>query len=160
MDDSPRAGVNGDSNVGDGLAAVLQQIAAAGLPSRDRKALLRQATLAALAPPAPSGTCAVLEQFEQLLVVARGVQETGALERIVRVMLGAPTSTSAAQARMMVPVVAISGFLSNTACVAMMIPIIDEVLSLSLSLFYLSIYLSLSLSASPFGACKYVGCET
>ncbi|GMH91499.1 hypothetical protein TrVE_jg11555 [Triparma verrucosa] len=61
-----------------------------------------------------------------LLVVAKGVEETGALERLVKFCLGKPKNRVAAQLVMMVPVLLISAFLSNTACVAMMIPIIQS----------------------------------
>ncbi|GMH67786.1 hypothetical protein TL16_g04768 [Triparma laevis f. inornata] len=61
-----------------------------------------------------------------LLVVAKGVEETGALERLVKFFLGKPKSRTAAQLVMMIPVLLISAFLSNTACVAMMIPIIQS----------------------------------
>ncbi len=61
-----------------------------------------------------------------LLVVAKGVEETGALERLVKAFLGKPATRSGAQLAMMVPVLLISAFLSNTACVAMMIPIIQS----------------------------------
>ena len=60
-----------------------------------------------------------------LLVVAKGVEETGALERLVKFCLGKPTGKIKAQLVMMLPVLLISAFLSNTACVAMMIPIIQ-----------------------------------
>ena len=61
-----------------------------------------------------------------LLVVAKGVEETGALERLVKFCLGKPKGRIQAQLVMMLPVLLISAFLSNTACVAMMIPIIQS----------------------------------
>eukprot|EP01025_Chloroclados_australasicus_P010269 TRINITY_DN140_c1_g1_i2.p1 TRINITY_DN140_c1_g1~~TRINITY_DN140_c1_g1_i2.p1 ORF type:complete len:897 (-),score=140.21 TRINITY_DN140_c1_g1_i2:813-3503(-) len=59
-----------------------------------------------------------------LFVVAAGISETGGLDHFFGKVLGTPTSTSAAQIRMMVPIALISAFLNNTPVVAIMIPII------------------------------------
>ena len=48
------------------------------------------------------------------------------MEWLVKALLGKPKSRVAAQIVMMIPVLLISAFLSNTACVAMMIPIIQS----------------------------------
>lgn len=59
-----------------------------------------------------------------LFVVAAGVESTGAMDWVVRRVLGRPKHVAAAQLRMMVPVAAMSGFLNNTPVVAMMLPIV------------------------------------
>ena len=61
-----------------------------------------------------------------LFVVAAGVEATGAMDWVVRRVLGRPRSTASAQIRMMAPVAAMSGFLNNTPVVAMMLPIVQD----------------------------------
>ncbi|CAK0820761.1 unnamed protein product [Prorocentrum cordatum] len=59
-----------------------------------------------------------------LLPVAKAMEETGLLDRAVSVMLGQPDSFPVALVRMMVPVALLSACLSNTAIVAMLVPVI------------------------------------
>ncbi|MFN8641315.1 MAG: SLC13 family permease [Candidatus Binatia bacterium] len=61
-----------------------------------------------------------------LFVVAAGIESTGAMDWVVRRVLGRPRSTPAAQARMMFPVALMSAFLNNTPVVAMMLPIVQD----------------------------------
>ncbi|MDA0576866.1 MAG: SLC13 family permease [Verrucomicrobia bacterium] len=61
-----------------------------------------------------------------LYIVVAGLQETGGLTWISRNILGHPKSRTAAQVRMMAPVIALSAFLNNTPVVAMFIPIVTE----------------------------------
>ena len=61
-----------------------------------------------------------------LFVVAAGIRETGGLDAILRVVLGAPKRVGSAQLRMMVPVSALSAFLNNTPLVAIMLPIVTD----------------------------------
>lgn len=61
-----------------------------------------------------------------LFVVAAGIEATGAMDWVVRRVLGRPKSTPAAQSRMMLPVAAMSAFLNNTPVVAMMLPIVQD----------------------------------
>jgi len=61
-----------------------------------------------------------------LFVVAAGIEATGAMDWVVRRVLGRPKSTIAAQSRMMFPVAAMSAFLNNTPVVAMMLPIVQD----------------------------------
>lgn len=61
-----------------------------------------------------------------LFVVAAGVESTGAMDWVVRRVLGRPTTTLSAQLRMMLPAAAISAFLNNTPVVAMMLPIVQD----------------------------------
>jgi len=61
-----------------------------------------------------------------LFVVAAGIESTGAMDWVVRRVLGRPKSTLGAQMRMMLPVAAMSAFLNNTPVVAMMLPIVQD----------------------------------
>lgn len=61
-----------------------------------------------------------------LFVVAAGIENTGAMDWVVRRVLGRPRSVGAAQIRMMVPVATMSSFLNNTPVVAMMLPIVQD----------------------------------
>ncbi|MEE4382098.1 MAG: SLC13 family permease [Pseudomonadales bacterium] len=57
-----------------------------------------------------------------LFVVAAGMRDSGAVDLIVQRVLGEPRHYRLALARLMLPVLAISGFLNNTPVVATMIP--------------------------------------
>jgi di/tricarboxylate transporter len=59
-----------------------------------------------------------------MYVVAAGIRETGGIELLVRYLLGRPQGIVGAQARMMLPVTLISGFMNNTPLVATFIPAI------------------------------------
>jgi len=59
-----------------------------------------------------------------LLPIAAAIEETGLMDRAVSVMLGQPNNMTVALVRMMWPVAFLSAFLSNTAIVAMLLPII------------------------------------
>jgi len=59
-----------------------------------------------------------------LFVVAAAVQQTGALRKVERLMLGAGTSKAAAVGRLAVPTAALSAFLNNTPIVAMFMPMV------------------------------------
>jgi len=61
-----------------------------------------------------------------LYIVAAGLTETGGISLVTERLLGHPKTIRGAQARMMLPVVPISAFLSNTAVVAMFIPVVQE----------------------------------
>lgn len=61
-----------------------------------------------------------------LFVVAAGMRETGAIERIAKVILGRPASRMAAQLRLMSPVCVLSGFMNTTPIVAMYLPIVSD----------------------------------
>lgn len=61
-----------------------------------------------------------------LFVVAAGMRETGAIERLAKVLLGRPLSLVAAQFRLMSPVCVLSGFMNTTPIVAMYLPIVSE----------------------------------
>jgi len=59
-----------------------------------------------------------------LMPIAAAISESGILEKAVGIMLGNPKSLGVAILRMMFPVALMSAILSNTATVAMLIPII------------------------------------
>jgi di/tricarboxylate transporter len=61
-----------------------------------------------------------------LFVVAAGLRETGAVDRVAKLLLGSPKSLRMAQFRMMVPVSVLSGFMNTTAIVAMYLPIVSD----------------------------------
>ncbi|MFN2377636.1 MAG: SLC13 family permease [Candidatus Binatia bacterium] len=61
-----------------------------------------------------------------LFVVAAGIESTGAMDWVVRRVLGRPDSVLSAQVRMMIPAAGISAFLNNTPVVAMMLPIVQD----------------------------------
>lgn len=61
-----------------------------------------------------------------LFVVAAGIRETGAMAFLAQRVLGRPRSATAAQARMMFPLAAMSAFMNNTPLVAMMLPVVAD----------------------------------
>ena len=60
-----------------------------------------------------------------MFVVAAGLHASGGIDLLVNKMLGRPRSTVRALARLLLPVVPLSGFLNNTPVVATMIPAIN-----------------------------------
>ena len=61
-----------------------------------------------------------------LFVVAAGLTETGATNRIAQSLLGRPKTVMAAQFRLMGPVALLSAFLNNTPIVVMYLPIVND----------------------------------
>ncbi len=61
-----------------------------------------------------------------LFVVAAGLTETGATQRVAQRLLGSPKGVTAAQFRLMGPVALLSAFLNNTPIVVMYLPIVNE----------------------------------
>lgn len=61
-----------------------------------------------------------------LFIVAAGLRETGAFSWIANRALGQPRSELDAQARIMWPTAALSGFLNNTPLVAMLLPVATD----------------------------------
>ena len=61
-----------------------------------------------------------------LFIVAAGLRETGAFSWIANRALGKPRSELDAQARIMWPTAALSGFLNNTPLVAMLLPVATD----------------------------------
>lgn len=94
-----------------------------------------------------------------LYVVAGGLQDTGAVQWLVRIFLGYPRSVTKAQIRILLPTSVISAFMNNTAVVAMFIPAVQEWaerLNLSPSKFLLP----LSYAAILGGTCTLIGTST
>lgn len=91
-----------------------------------------------------------------LFPVAAAVEETGVLDIAVGLMLGNPKSFYVALFRMMLPVAFLSAFLSNTAIVTMMIPVIvswARRLNVSTS----KLLMPLSFAAQLGGSCTLIG---
>ena len=61
-----------------------------------------------------------------LYLVVAGLVDTGAVHAIGSRILGGRQSVFGAQARLMVPVAAASGFLNNTPIVAMLVPVVED----------------------------------
>lgn len=61
-----------------------------------------------------------------LYVVAQGMRETGAIDRLASIVLGRPKSTRAAIFRITTPVAGLSGFMNNTPLVAMFMPVVVD----------------------------------
>ncbi|MCG8555080.1 MAG: SLC13 family permease [Proteobacteria bacterium] len=94
-----------------------------------------------------------------LLVVAAGMRETGALELVVRGLLGRPRSLLDAQLRMMLPVCGVSAFLNNTPVVAMMVPIVLD-WSRRIGQSPSKLLIPLSYAAIVGGSCTLIGTAT
>jgi di/tricarboxylate transporter len=73
---------------------------------------------AALSGFSNSGLITVVAMF----VVAAGIHHSGGVDLVVQHLLRSPGSVRSAQARIMLPVALLSGFLNNTPVVATMIP--------------------------------------
>mmetsp|Transcript_62618 Transcript_62618/g.149388 ORF Transcript_62618/g.149388 Transcript_62618/m.149388 type:complete len:809 (+) Transcript_62618:54-2480(+) len=91
-----------------------------------------------------------------LFPIASAIEETGVLDTAVGVMLGSPQSFHVAFMRMLVPVAALSAFLSNTAIVTMMIPIIVS-WSRTLGAKPGKLLMPLSFAAQLGGSCTLIG---
>lgn len=94
-----------------------------------------------------------------LYVVAAGLKETGAVQWIARQLLGHPSSEMSAQARMIAPTALMSGFLNNTAVVAMFIPAIQD-WAQRLGIPASRLLLPLSYAAILGGTCTLIGTST
>ncbi|MDC0664169.1 SLC13 family permease [Marinobacter sp. SS21] len=94
-----------------------------------------------------------------LYVVAAGLKETGAVQWIARLLLGHPRSEKGAQLRMLAPTGILSGFMNNTAVVAMFIPAIQD-WAQRLGIPSSKLLLPLSYAAILGGTCTLIGTST
>jgi di/tricarboxylate transporter len=94
-----------------------------------------------------------------LLVVGAGLTETGGMALVAERLLGRPKRTVGAQARLMLPVAALSGFLNNTTVVALFMPVVRE-WSARRKLSPAKLFLPLSYAAVLGGVCTLIGTST
>lgn len=91
-----------------------------------------------------------------LFPIAAAIEETGVLDVAIGVMLGNPQSFIMAFFRMLIPVALLSAFLSNTAIVTMMIPVIVS-WSRTLGEHPGKLLMPLSFAAQLGGSCTLIG---
>lgn len=94
-----------------------------------------------------------------LYIVAAGLKETGAVQWIARKLLGHPKTQRGAQIRMIAPTGVLSGFMNNTAVVAMFIPAIQD-WAQRLGIPASRLLLPLSYAAILGGTCTLIGTST
>ena len=91
-----------------------------------------------------------------LFVVVAGLTHTGVLQWIVKHLLGQPKSYSGAVARLMLPVAALSSFLSNTTVVALFVGIV-KMWSKKLGVSPSKLLIPLSYASGMGGVCTLIG---
>ncbi|MBO4673337.1 MAG: SLC13/DASS family transporter [Bacteroidaceae bacterium] len=91
-----------------------------------------------------------------LFVVVAGLTYTGVLQWIVKHLLGQPTSYSRAVMRLMLPVAALSSFLSNTTVVALFVDIV-KMWSKKLNISPSKLLIPLSYASGMGGVCTLIG---
>ena len=91
-----------------------------------------------------------------LFVVVAGLTHTGVLQWIVKHLLGQPSSYGKAVVRLMLPVAALSSFLSNTTVVAMFVGIV-KMWSKKLGISPSKLLIPLSYASGMGGVCTLIG---
>ena len=91
-----------------------------------------------------------------LFVVVAGLTHTGVLQWIVKHLLGQPKSYSGAVVRLMLPVAALSSFLSNTTVVALFVNIV-KMWSKKLGVSPSKLLIPLSYASGMGGVCTLIG---
>ena len=91
-----------------------------------------------------------------LFVVVSGLTHTGVLQWIVKNLLGQPNSYSKAVVRLMLPVAALSSFLSNTTVVALFVGIV-KMWSKKLGISPSKLLIPLSYASGMGGVCTLIG---
>ncbi len=94
-----------------------------------------------------------------LFVVVAGLTQTGAMSMVSRQIIGQPKSVAAAQARLLFPVMGLSTFLNNTPCVAMFMPVVDDICK-KYKISPSKLYLPLSYASVFGGCCSKIGTST
>jgi di/tricarboxylate transporter len=94
-----------------------------------------------------------------LLVISQGVIETGLIQWIGPMLFGRTTNLVAAQARLMLPVAAISAFINNTPLVAMCIPVVQD-FSRRSKIAPGKLFIPLTYAATLGGVCTLIGTST
>jgi di/tricarboxylate transporter len=94
-----------------------------------------------------------------LFVVVTGLVQTGAMAMITKPLIGAPKSTAAAQARLLFPVMGLSTFMNNTPCVAMFMPVVNDLCKKS-KISPSKLFLPLSYASVFGGCCSKIGTST
>lgn len=94
-----------------------------------------------------------------LYVVAAGLQETGAVQWLARLLLGHPRTESGALLRLVAPTGVLSAFLNNTAVVVMFMPAIQD-WARRLGMPASKLLLPLSYAAILGGSCTLIGTST
>ena len=91
-----------------------------------------------------------------LFVVVAGLTYTGVLQYVVRYLLGQPNSFSKAVVRLMLPVAALSSFLSNTTVVSLFVGIV-KMWSKKLGISPSKLLIPLSYASGMGGVCTLIG---
>lgn len=91
-----------------------------------------------------------------LFIVVAGLERTGGIEKVARVVLGRPKNQVAALARLTFPVAAMSGFMNNTPIVAMYLAIVRD-WSKRLGVSPSKLYMPLSFAAILGGKLTLIG---
>jgi di/tricarboxylate transporter len=94
-----------------------------------------------------------------LYVVATGLEETGAMIRIGNRLIGRATSALSVQARIAVPVAALSAFINNTPIVAVFLPVVGGI-SRRIGVAPSLLFMPLSFAVVLGGTCTLIGTST
>ncbi|TXT30546.1 MAG: di-/tricarboxylate transporter [Planctomycetota bacterium] len=94
-----------------------------------------------------------------LFVVVTGLVRTGAMTMLTNPIIGQPKTTMAAQLRLLFPVMGLSTFLNNTPCVAMFMPVVDDICK-KYKLSPSKLYLPLVYASVFGGCCSLIGTST
>ncbi len=94
-----------------------------------------------------------------LFIVAAGLTQTGATQRMTEPLLGRPKSYGGALSRLTLPVAGLSAFLNNTPVVAMLLPVVKDWSARS-GIAPSKLFIPLSYAAVLGGTCTLIGTST